>query len=68
MPKVTFIEERCKGCGLCENACPKKIINLRGDKLNAKSYHPAAVTDDKDCISCAFCAIMCPETIITVEK
>ena len=68
MPKVSFNEDKCKGCGLCENACPKKIIGLMRDRLNAKGYHPAGLTDESACIACAFCAVMCPETIITVEK
>ena len=29
MAKVTFREERCKGCGLCVGACPKKIVAAR---------------------------------------
>jgi len=68
MAKVTFDEALCKGCGLCEDACPKKIITLAGDRLNAKGYHPATVTDMTKCIACAFCATMCPDCVITVEK
>lgn len=64
---VIFNENLCKGCGLCVNACPKKIITLT-DKLNAKGYHPAGVTEQEKCISCAFCATMCPDCVITVEK
>lgn len=64
---VIFNENLCKGCGLCVNACPKKIIALT-DKLNAKGYHPAGVTEPEKCISCAFCATMCPDCVITVEK
>ncbi len=26
MAKVTFREERCKGCGLCIEVCPKKSL------------------------------------------
>lgn len=68
MAKVTFREERCKGCGLCEIACPKKIIQISKDKINAKGYHPAEIIDQSQCIACAFCATMCPDTVITVEK
>jgi 2-oxoglutarate ferredoxin oxidoreductase subunit delta len=68
MAKVTFDEALCKGCGLCVMACPKKIITLAGDKLNAKGYHPACVADMEKCIGCAFCATMCPDCVITVEK
>ena len=68
MPKVTFREERCKGCGLCVDACPKKIVVISETKLNEKGYHPAQVTDQSLCIGCAFCATMCPDVVITVEK
>ena len=68
MAKVTFDVERCKGCGLCELACPKQIIALDKNKINAKGYHPAVVVDQEKCIGCAFCATMCPDTVITVER
>lgn len=68
MAKVIFEEERCKGCGLCETVCPKHIIQLEKEKINAKGYHPASVTDKEKCIGCAFCATMCPDSVITVEK
>ena len=68
--KTTFLENTCKGCGLCVDACPKQIIELRRDKINAKGYHPAGIIPGKegDCIGCAFCATMCPDCVITVEK
>lgn len=68
MAKVTFNVELCKGCGLCVTACPKKIVKLDSEKLNAKGYHPATVTETEKCIGCAFCATMCPDCVITVEK
>ena len=68
MSNVTFRDDRCKGCGLCVEACPKKIVVLSKDKLNAKGFHPAQVTDMEQCIGCAFCATMCPDLVITVEK
>ncbi len=68
MAKVTFKEEICKGCGLCVNACPKQILALEKEKINAKGYHPAVMTDQEKCIACAFCATMCPDSVITVER
>ncbi|MDR2649242.1 MAG: 4Fe-4S binding protein [Clostridiales bacterium] len=68
VPKVSFNIDRCKGCGLCVDACPKKIIELSRNIMNAKGFHPAQVIDQEKCIACAFCATMCPDVIITVEK
>ena len=68
MAKVTFDEERCKGCGLCETVCPKQIIALSNERINAKGYHPAGVEKQEDCIGCAFCATVCPDCVITVER
>ena len=68
MAKVTINETLCKGCGLCVDACPKKILALCNDKINAKGFHPSAVTDEEACIGCAFCATMCPDVCITMEK
>lgn len=68
MNKVTFNVDLCKGCGLCVDACPKKIISLKADVLNKKGYHPAGITDEEKCIACAMCASMCPDVVIKVEK
>ena len=68
MPKVTFNTDKCKGCGLCVIACPKNILIIAKDKINAKGHSPAEMTDESKCIGCAFCATMCPDCIIKVEK
>ena len=67
MAKVTFKEDKCKGCGLCVQAWPKKIISV-SDKLNAKGFNPAMVANMDECIGCASCAIMCPDCVIEVER
>lgn len=68
MNKVTIKIDWCKGCGLCVEACPKKIIVLDQHILNKKGFHPAQVIEPDKCIACAMCALMCPEAIIKVEK
>lgn len=68
MAKVTFREDRCKGCGLCVAVCPKKIIEIRTGVLNDMGLHPAGVEKQDLCIGCAFCATICPDQIIEVER
>lgn len=68
MAKVTFNEALCKSCGLCADACPKKIIRISTERINAKGYHPAECTDQSACIGCASCARMCPDVVIEVER
>lgn len=69
MSRVTFNEERCKGCGNCIQVCPKGIIAF-SERLNVKGYHPAEVTEERmsQCIACVSCARMCPDCVIVVEK
>lgn len=68
MNRVTFNKQLCKGCGLCVDSCPKKILVLNKNEINAKGYHPAMITDQEACIACAMCAMMCPDVVIKVEK
>ena len=67
MVRITINDELCKGCGLCERVCPKKLIRLSA-RLNAKGYHPAEVSDESACIACAACARTCPDVVIRIEK
>ena len=36
MAKLTFKTDNCKGCGLCVDACPKKLLRLASNKINKK--------------------------------
>ena len=67
MARLTIAREICKGCALCADVCPKKILAL-SKEINTKGYHPIHVTDQEQCIGCACCARMCPDAVITVEK
>ena len=68
MAKLTFDTNRCKGCGLCVEACPKGLLAIARDTINQKGHHPAEITDQEKCAGCAFCAMMCPDCVITVER
>jgi len=60
-------KERCKGCSLCIEFCPKKCIIL-SNELNLKGYFVAAYNDSSECTGCGTCAVICPDVAIEVEK
>lgn len=68
MGKMVVNEERCKGCYLCITACPRKIITVAEDRMNAKGFNPVEVKEMDKCIGCAMCATMCPDCVIEVFK
>lgn len=51
--------EECKGCGLCVEACPPKVLHL-SEKLNRYGYHTAEY-DGAGCTGCGICFFACPE-------
>ena len=59
---------RCKGCALCIEACPKDVIALTAKRVNVNGYPYAAAERPDDCIGCASCAVVCPDGCIEVYK
>lgn len=51
--------DECKGCGLCVEACPPKIIFL-GESLNHFGYRSATYSG-AGCTGCGICFLACPE-------
>jgi len=51
--------EECKGCGLCVEACPPKLLQL-ASTLNRYGYHPAQYRG-QGCTACGICFFVCPE-------
>ena len=66
--RLTICNEDCKGCLLCVDACPKKILELNLEQVNAKGYNPLKCTDIDSCTGCAICARICPDSVIKVER
>jgi len=66
--RVRFFEDRCKGCGLCIEFCPKDVLTFDMDSINILGYHPVIMQIPESCTGCAICALMCPDLVITVEK
>lgn len=67
MARVIIDSQRCKGCCLCVNVCPKKSLQMAGS-LNAKGVMPVVSKAGGECIGCRLCATMCPDCCIEIEK
>jgi len=67
MAKVSISERFCKGCSLCVEVCPRKILTV-GDKANQKGYFTVVCVDQEKCTGCALCATVCPDVAIEVYK
>lgn len=67
MGKIVINEERCKGCGLCVQFCPRNLIHM-SDGFNSRGLHPCAFEDTEECTGCTVCGMMCPDVAIEVYK
>ena len=65
---INIDAERCKGCRICVEACPKQIIDLDGGIINTRGFNPARVIDIEACIACGSCAVMCPDCAIEITE
>lgn len=65
--RVCVLSERCKGCGLCLEYCPQKILAWSTDyNLKGHRYPVLEETEETYCISCRFCEEVCPDFAIYV--
>jgi 2-oxoglutarate ferredoxin oxidoreductase subunit delta len=56
---VEIDQEECKGCGLCVEACPPRVLHL-AEHLNRYGLHPVAYLGT-GCTGCGICFFVCPE-------
>jgi len=65
MFKVIVNKERCKGCKLCIENCPKGVFKV-SKSFNKMGYHYIEVEDDTKCNGCKRCVIVCPDVAIEI--
>jgi len=64
---VVVDTEECKGCGLCVEACPQKVLG-QTKQVNSRGYQYSFIEYPELCIGCSNCATVCPDTCITVYR
>ena len=57
--RVELNGDECKGCALCVEACPPKVL-LLSPSLNRYGYHTSTYTG-RGCTGCGICFYVCPE-------
>lgn len=60
--KLFIRPELCKGCNICVEFCPVKVL-----ELEQKHSIVTAVAMEK-CIACGMCELRCPDFAIYIEK
>lgn len=65
---VEIATDRCKGCELCVDACPKGLLELDLSVVNALGHHPIHLLAAGPCTSCALCARVCPDVVFTIYR
>ncbi len=70
-PEETFENEKgvlrivphlCKGCRICIEFCPAKVLTLDKKRL------VATASAMEKCIACGLCELRCPDFAIFIEK
>jgi len=68
--RVEIREDECKGCGLCIDACPQRVLEPSG-RLNRMGYRSTCY-QGAGCIACGICFYACPEpgaiTVFELEE
>ena len=67
MIEIVINPNYCKGCSICIEFCPKKVLRP-SNNINAKGYALPEVVDLDTCTQCKLCEIVCPDLAIAVTS
>lgn len=58
---ITINEEKCVGCGLCVDYCPRDVL-----RQDDRGYPYMKYRDD--CWYCDVCSFVCPRKALVIEE
>ena len=58
LPRIVISAERCKGCAICVDFCPTKVLEMKGTIVAVKNLEA--------CTRCQLCDLRCPDFAIQV--
>lgn len=58
--------EACKGCDLCVDSCPPRVLAMTEHETNARGYRFPRLLPG--CTGCRACAQICPDFVFQVYK
>lgn len=64
-PKIVIAEELCKGCRICIEFCPVKILKTSSG-MTKKGIYPPEVVNPEKCTGCRICQYYCPDLAIYI--
>ncbi|MGR6999733.1 4Fe-4S dicluster domain-containing protein [Yinghuangia aomiensis] len=56
--------EACKGCELCIDACPPRVLRMTTNEVNERGYRYPQLLPG--CIACKACTAICPDFVFQV--
>ncbi|MHA1915598.1 MAG: indolepyruvate ferredoxin oxidoreductase subunit alpha [Promethearchaeota archaeon] len=65
---VIFDNDKCDGCKLCIEFCPKELLGTDADKFNSRMLHYVVFISDQACVGCRMCERLCPTASIFIKE
>lgn len=63
---VTIDVDACKGCVLCIDVCPPRVLEMTTAEVNARGYRYPVLLEG--CTGCELCAKICPDFCFEVFR
>jgi 2-oxoglutarate ferredoxin oxidoreductase subunit delta len=67
LAKILVDKRLCKGCGICVEFCPKKVLEM-GHEMDERGFHAPEAPREEDCSLCGLCELYCPDFAICARR